>query len=35
MEDIRQAIREDRFLAFKREFLEKYSREGKKRRRVG
>ena len=35
MADIRQAIREDRFVAFKREFLDKYSREGKKRRRVG
>jgi queuine tRNA-ribosyltransferase len=35
MEDIRRAIREDRFVGFKREFLEKYSREGKKRRRVG
>jgi queuine tRNA-ribosyltransferase len=35
MADIRQAIREDRFIAFKRAFLDKYSREGKRRRRVG
>jgi queuine tRNA-ribosyltransferase len=35
MAGIRAAIRDDRFPAFQREFLEKYSREGKKRRRVG
>lgn len=35
MADIRQAIRGDRFPAFKAEFLERYLREGKKRRRVG
>ena len=35
MADIRQSIRGDRFPAFKAEFLERYLREGKKRRRVG
>jgi len=35
MADIRQAIQQDRFSVFKRDFLDKYSREGKKRKVVG
>jgi queuine tRNA-ribosyltransferase len=35
MAEIRAAISEDRFADYQRDFLEKYSREGKKRKRVG
>ena len=35
MAEIREAIAEDRFTAYKENFLENYLRKGKKRRRVG